>query len=179
MKSSQTISILKVISVDCAFKDCPSSDYVAIMVIGVKGRKRFVLNVVNQHLDAAATEEEIRRQRQLYQAWTVLIEDKANGPAIIQRLKVPGVIAINPEGGKASRMQAAAFEWQAGDWFVNRRAPCTEPLIEQITSFPNSRYDDMCDAMSQAASWLLQMSVRTLTIANAFTGEVIQSFAYR
>ena len=172
---------LKVISVDCAFKNLPSSDFVAIMVIGVKGRKRFVLNVVNQHLDAAGTEEEIRRQRQLYQAWIVLIEDKANGPAIIQRLKVnvPGVIEINPRGGKIGRMQAAAVEWQARDWVLNRRAPYTQALIEQITTFPNSRYDDMCDAMSQAASWLLERSIPTLRMTNAFTGEPMNPFVHR
>jgi phage terminase large subunit-like protein len=56
---------LKLISVDCAFKDLATSDYVAISVIGVKGRKRFVLSVVNKHLNAAATEEEIRRQREV------------------------------------------------------------------------------------------------------------------
>jgi phage terminase large subunit-like protein len=56
----------KVISVDCAFKDLATSDYVAIVVIGVKGRKRYILDVVNKHLDAAATEAEIRRQRELY-----------------------------------------------------------------------------------------------------------------
>jgi hypothetical protein len=34
----------------------------------------------------------------------------------------------------------------------------------------------MCDAMSQAASWLLQRSVPTLRITNAFTGELIEEF---
>jgi len=39
---------------------------------------------------------------------------KANGPAVVQRLRlnVAGVIAINPEGGKTARMFAAAPEWQ-------------------------------------------------------------------
>src|ERR1019366_78083 len=94
-----------------------------IGVIGVKGRKRYVLNVVNAHLDAAATEAEIRRQREVHRPiCAVIIEDKANGPAVIQRLRVnvPGVIAINPEGGKTARMFAAAAEWQAGDWYVDR-----------------------------------------------------------
>ncbi len=35
-------------------------------IIGVKGRRRFLLNVVNAHLDAAATEAEIRRQRDVH-----------------------------------------------------------------------------------------------------------------
>ena len=45
----------KIISVDCSFKDSPTSDFVAICVIGIRGRKRFLLNVVNAHLDAAGT----------------------------------------------------------------------------------------------------------------------------
>lgn len=93
---------LKLISVECSFKDAAASDFVAI---GVNGRKRYVLNVVNARLDAAATEAEIRRQRDVHPyIGTVLVEDKANGPAVIQRLKVnvPGVIEINPQGGKVA-----------------------------------------------------------------------------
>jgi phage terminase large subunit-like protein len=43
---------MKIISADCAFKDASTSDYVAIGVIGVKGRKRYVLNVVNKQSPA-------------------------------------------------------------------------------------------------------------------------------
>ena len=153
----------KIVSVDCAFKDLATSDYVSVVVIGVKGRKRYILNVVNQHLDAAATEAEIRRQRDAHR-WVnaVLVEDKAKGPAMVQRLKVnlPGVVEINPQGGKIARMFAAA-EWQAGDWFVDRNAAWSEPFIEQITMFPNAAHDDMADAMSQASAWLLQLPIRT------------------
>lgn len=135
-------------SVDCPFKDAATSDYVAIGVIGVKGRKRYILNVVNVHLDAGATEAEIRRQRDVHRPIsTVLVEGKANGSAVVQRLKVnvPGVIEINPQGGKEARMSAAGPEWQAGDWLVDRNAGWTEPFIEQVTMFPNARNDDMAD----------------------------------
>jgi predicted phage terminase large subunit-like protein len=145
------------ISVDCAFKDTETCDYVAIGVIGVKGRRRYLLNVVNEHLDAGATELEIRRQRAAYpQVTAVLVEDKANGPAVVQRLKqnMPGVIEINPQGGKVARMYAAAPEWQAGDWYVARNAAWTEPFINQITQFPTAAHDDMADMMTQAAIWL-------------------------
>lgn len=163
----------KVISVDCSFKDSDSSDYVAIGVIGVKGRKRYVLNVVNAHLDAAATEAEIRRQREVhYPISAVLVEDKANGSAVVQRLRVniSGVVEINPQGGKIARMSAAAPEWQSGDWVLDRNAAWTEPFIAQITMFPNARNDDMVDMMSQASAWLLQAPIHTTQIYNAFTG---------
>ncbi len=115
----------KLISVDCAFKDSANSDFVAIIVIGVKGRKRYVLNIVNSHLDAAATEAEIKRLWETHRPiHAVLVEDRANGPAVIQFLRrtLPGVIAINPQGGKAGRMFAVAAAWQSGDWIVDRRA---------------------------------------------------------
>lgn len=159
---------IKLISVDCAFKDAATSDYVAIGVIGVKGRKRYVLNVVNAHLDAAATEAEIRRQRDVHRpVGAVLVEDKANGPAVVQRLRmnVHGVIEINPEGGKTARMFAAAPEWQAGDWYVDRNAAWTEPFIEQITTFPNGRHDDQADMMTQAAAWLLRRDIPTVSFS--------------
>ena len=164
---------LKFISGDCAFKDLPTSDYVAIMVIGVKGRKRFILDLVNKHLDATATESEIRQLRDKHRPISaVIVEDKANGPAVIERLKanIPGVIGINPQGGKIARMFAAAPEWEAGDWYIDRRAAWAEPFIEQITMFPAGRYDDMADSMSQAACWLVRYNPPTLEIYNAFTG---------
>ncbi len=170
---------MKLISVDCSFKDRATSDYVAILVIGVKGRKRFILNVVNAHLDAAATEAEIRRQRDVHRAISaVLVEGTANGPAVVQRLKinVPGVIEINPQGGKTARMVAAAPEWQAGDWYVDRNAAWTEPFVEQITTFPNAANDDMADAMSQAASWLLSATMLSVTISHAFSGQILAQY---
>ena len=83
------------------------------------------------HLDAVATKAEIRRQRDVHRpVCAALIEDKGNGQAIVQSLKsnVPGVAAINPQGGKVARMFAAAPEWLAGDWYVDRNAAWTEPF---------------------------------------------------
>ena len=33
-------------------------------------------------------------------------------------------------------------------------AAWTEPLIQQLTTFPNAAHDDMADMMSQASIWL-------------------------
>ena len=147
---------LEILSADCAFKDLATSDFVAIGHIGVKGRKRYLLNVVNAHLGMSATEAEIRRQREGRRISATLIEDEANGPAVVERLRhnVPGVIAIQPQGGKLARFMAAAPEWEAGDWYVDRTAAWTEPFLQQITMFPNAAHDDMADMMSQASIWL-------------------------
>lgn len=149
------------ISCDAAFKDLATSDFVANGAIGVKGRKRFILNVVNLHLDVDGTERAILRERtdQIGRGRSVsavLVEDKANGPAVIKRLKkqIPGVIPIDPQGGKVARMFAVAPEWQAGDWYVDRNAAWCEPFIQQITMFPGAAHDDMADMMTQAGIYL-------------------------
>jgi predicted phage terminase large subunit-like protein len=147
---------MEILSADCAFKDRMTSDFVAIGHVGVKGRKRYLLNVVNAHLGMSATEAEIRRRREGRRISAILVEDEANGPAVIERLRrnLSGVIAVRPQGGKLARFMAAAPEWEAGDWYVDRTAAWTEPLIQQLTTFPNAAHDDMADMMSQASIWL-------------------------
>jgi predicted phage terminase large subunit-like protein len=147
-------------SVDCAFKDEKTSDFVATVTIGVKGPRRYILEVTNRHLDMPATVTEALRHRNRWASSVVLVEDKANGPAVVKELrrKISGVIAIEPEGGKMSRMYAMCGEWQAGDWFVDRTAAWCETVIEQLTKFPGAKHDDICDAVSQAAIYLQRKS---------------------
>lgn len=148
------------VSVDAAFKDLKTSDYVCVGTIGVVGRKRYIIEVVNKHLDSKATETEAKRQRTKYASNVVIIEDKANGPAIIKEMRrsVPGVVAIEPEGGKISRFFAVCGEWQAGDWYVDRNAAWCEPFVDNITKFPGVKNDDQSDMMSQAGIYLQKQS---------------------
>ena len=140
-----------------------------------KAGSGFILEVINEHLDATTTESKIRGLRDKHRPIVaVLVEDKANGPAVIERLKanIPGVVPINPKGGKVARMFAAAAEWQAGDWYVDRRAASTQCLVEQLTMFPAGRHDDLVDGMTQAACWLVSYQLPTVESRNAFSGEV-------
>jgi predicted phage terminase large subunit-like protein len=143
-------------STDCAFKDTKTSDFVCVMSVGVLGPNRYVLEVVTRHLDTPATEKEINRQRLKWKARANLIEDKANGSAVIasMRKKVAGVIAVDPEGGKISRMYAVAGEWQAHNWYIDRNAAWSGPFVDHITKFPGVRHDDDVDAMTQAGIYL-------------------------
>lgn len=146
-----------IISVDASFKDTKSSDYVAVLVVGVRGARRFLRNVVNARMDLDATETTILQQHSLYGPISaVLIEDAANGPAIVSHLKdkISGVIAVPASGGKIARMVASSPSWQAHNWSLDRCAGWTGAFVTQVTMFPNARHDDMVDAMTQAEVWL-------------------------
>jgi len=160
---------LIVVSCDAAFKDLKTSDFVCVGTVGIKGPNRYVLNVVNKHLDCDATEAECKRQQSKLwgngqRASSVLIEDKANGSAIIKRLQrvLTGVIAVEPEGGKVARMFATVPEWQGGNWFVERNAAWAEPFIDPIPKFPAAAHDDQCDMLTQCCIWIQKSGVGML-----------------
>ncbi len=146
-----------ILSVDCSFKDLSTSDYVAILVIGVVGSRRYVRHIVNARLDLDGTENEIRAAHRNYAPVSaVLVEDKANGSAVIKHLRdeIPGLIPLSPEGGKTSRIMAASPEFQAHNWFFDRTGAWTSRAIDQLCQFPNAKNDDLADAVSQAAIWM-------------------------
>ncbi len=147
----------KIISVDASFKDLRTSDRVAIVVIGVNGATRYLLHTTNAHLDLTSTENEIRNCHAAYGPISaVLVEDKANGPSVVAHLKeeIPGVIAVDPQGGKMARLVAASPEFQAGNWVLDRNGVWTHKVVEQLTMFPNCKADDIADAISQGSIWL-------------------------
>jgi predicted phage terminase large subunit-like protein len=147
---------LILVSADCAFKDEKTSDFVAVGTFGIKGPNKYILEVVNKHLDLPATETEILRQQSKYRAQVVLVEDKANGSAIIKsiRRKVSGVVEVGPEGGKVPRMYAAAGDFQGHNVFIDRNAAWSEIVLEQVTKFPAAKYDDVADMVTQAITYL-------------------------
>lgn len=148
-----------IISVDCSFKDTKSSDYVAIQTWGVKGANKYLLRRVRERMGFAATVTAVRAAKALLpHTLAVLVEDKANGSAVIETLKneLPGIIAINPDGGKVARAYAIQPEHEAGNlWLPD---PSLDPQIEvyltEVTSFPNVKHDDETDSTTQCINWI-------------------------
>jgi predicted phage terminase large subunit-like protein len=140
---------------DCAFKDTAGSDFVAGHVWGRAGNKFYFLARVHARMDFPATLDAMREVSARWpQATAKLVEDKANGPAVVQMLskELTGVIAVEPQGSKRSRMHAVAPLFEAGNVLVAhpRIAPEIEEVIAEWVSFPYGAHDDDCDAMTQA-----------------------------
>lgn len=138
----------EVISVDAAFKDAEENDYVSIQVWGKLRNDYYLRYCLNQHLDFPSTVAAIRTVKQLYpRATTVLIEDKANGSAIIQTLqREMYCIPVQPIGGKVARVNAISAAIESGHVFVPdpAKAPWVNDFVDQFTAFPNGAHDDMC-----------------------------------
>ena len=82
---------------------------------------------------------------------SILIEDKANGPAIIAMLRheIAGVIPVEPEGSKIARANAVTGIVESGNVYLPKYADFTGEFIEEHASFPNGINDDLVDSCTQ------------------------------
>lgn len=144
-----------VASWDFTFKDSDGTDYVAGHVWGKKGANSYLLDRVHARMGFTKSKDAlIKLHKDWPEARRILVEDKANGPAIIDSLKssVPGLIAIEPDGSKLARAHAVTAYWEAGNiWLPHPDiAPWVKSFVSELTTFPASAHDDDTDAMTQA-----------------------------
>jgi len=148
------------ISVDCSFKDTSKSDWVCMQVWGRSGSRARLLAQVLDRMDFPATQAAlITLCAQWPQARLRLIEDKANGPAVISSLRgvVGGLVPVEPRGSKEARAHAVSPFIEAGDVELPHPtlAPWVGRFVDECASFPNGTHDDQVDACTQALDRLL------------------------
>ena len=153
----------EIISVDATFKDAEDNDFVAISVWGKRYNDYYCEYMLNKHLNFLGTLQAIRTVRSLFPgAMRVLIEDKANGSAIINVLQQEMFcIPVNPRGGKVARVNAVSAAIESGHVYLPIGAPWLSDFIDQAAAFPNAAHDDMVDSMSQALGFMLFSSGAT------------------
>lgn len=155
---------------DLTFKDGPNTDYVVGLVIGQKGAAFYLLDCIRDRLDITETIPAIVNTFNRYKPVATVVEDKANGPAVISMLKtkIPGLIAVNPQGGKFSRAAAISPMIEAGNVFLPERSSWASALIEEAAAFPNAAHDDQVDALSQGLAWLRSRPAIATTAAVSY-----------
>jgi predicted phage terminase large subunit-like protein len=85
----------------------------------------------------------------------ILIEQVGPGLHLIQELRanpaagVPSPIGVKPVGDKLMRMEAQSARFEAGQVYLPKEAPWLSEFLHELLAFPNSRYDDQIDSVSQ------------------------------
>lgn len=138
---------------DLTFKKTDGADFVVGQVWGKKGAEKFLLDQVRAQMTFTQT---VAAMRNLSAKWPKsykkLVEDKANGPALIDALKkeIMGIIPVNPEGSKEARAHSVSPQIEAGNVYLPKNAPWVHDFIEEFSAFPNGANDDQVDAATQA-----------------------------
>ena len=144
---------------DCTFKDTDGSDFVVGQVWGRKGPNAYLVDQHRERMSFTKTVVEVSAMKDKYPLIrNVLIEDKANGPAVIDTLKpkVQGLTPIEPDGSKLARAHAMTYLWEGGNiWLPHPDiAPWVKALVNELLSFPAAAHDDQVDSLTQGVRFL-------------------------
>jgi predicted phage terminase large subunit-like protein len=141
---------------DMNFKEKEDSDFVAGHAWRRKGADMYLMpHRIHKRLDFPATIKAVQDFSNHYADIIMkLVEDKANGPAVIAQLKtsLPGLIAVEPEGDKIARAHSVTALYEAGNvWLPHPAiAPWIKEYVQEHLAFPFGAHDDDVDAGVQA-----------------------------
>lgn len=145
---------------DEPFTKSEGSAKCAGIVMGRKGADIYIFDLVNDKMEFTESVAAIRTLSAKWpQARAKVIENKANGPAIVSHLKkeIPGLVEFNPVGSKEERAISVTPYLEAGNLHLPDPAghPWVHDFIEDLITFPNGTYKDTADAFVQGILYLM------------------------
>lgn len=144
---------------DMSFKDTSGADPVAGHCWARKGADKYLLDRKHGKMDFDKTVDSVKELRADSGFVTaVLVEDKANGPAIISHLKreVPGMTAVKADVSKEARATPMMRQHASGNIIVPHPDifPWIKEVIHEFENFPKASTDDDVDAGAHACNFL-------------------------
>lgn len=144
---------------DLSFKGADSSDFVVGQRWARRGGDRFLIAQQRGRWSFTQTLTALRAwidggpgARHVHER---LVEDAANGPAIIDTLKaeVAGLLPVKARVGKEARARAVTPEVESGNVYLPHPGdPGNEwvnDLLSELSNFPGDVHDDQVDALTQ------------------------------
>ena len=149
---------------DMTFKDTDGSDFVVGELWGRAGVSYYLLEQVRARMGFTASKAAVLSMCMRHPETTaVLIEDKANGPAVMDALRedVPDLVPVEPDGSKIARAYAVTALFSAGNVYLPSHAPWLADYKEELVAFPAGAHDDQVDATTQALRYLKSHGLST------------------
>lgn len=152
------------LAVDAAFKgETPSQgggrrratgrSWVVLQCWGRRDANLYLLDQVRAHLDFAQTKDALRELASRWpDAYVKLIEDAANGPALISDLQdeLGGMTPVPASESKITRASFGLPVIRAGNVKIPRGAEWIEGFVHEHKVFPHGSADDQVDATAHA-----------------------------
>lgn len=150
---------------DLPFKKSEGSAECAGIAMGRKDGRIYLIDVVHDKMGFTETVATIKNFSAKHpKARAKVIEDKANGPAVMDFLQkdMAGMIPYNPHGSKEERAISVTPYFEAGNILLPEGAPWVQDFIEQFVGFPRRELKDMVDATVQGILYLFDKPVASL-----------------
>ena len=144
---------------DTAVTGLPTSDYSVCMTFGRHRGRWFMLDVHRQKHDYPELRQAALAQVRRWQPELVLIEPAGTGQPLArdlrdsEELKNGSVVAPRVRLPKDVRLEAQTARLEDGFISLPAEATWLADLRHELLGFPNARYDDQVDALSQFVAW--------------------------
>ena len=145
---------------DFTFKDSENSDNVSGQVWGQLGSNFYLLDNDTARMDFVSQVRAMQRMSSKWpEALEKVVEDKANGPAIISAIgsRIPGIVPYTPRGSKTARAYSVSPLFEAGNVYLppmDEEHPWVKKYVDELLAFPNAEHDDQVDSTTQALDTL-------------------------
>lgn len=141
---------------DTANKPTELSDYSVGTTWGLKDKHLFLLHMFRKRVGYPDLKRAVQEQARAFGSKVILIEDKASGTQLVQELVNDGVHGVTPYQttmDKIMRLHSVTSTIENGFVHLPAQAEWLPELLHEVAAFPNGRYDDQVDSMSQALDW--------------------------
>lgn len=150
------------LSIDANFKEGEVSSDCGITITGSSleaGARLYVYHAQSENMGFIALLNLIEQLLKSYPGIAaILIEDKANGPALIEMLRQKhyNVIAVDPKTSKSARAHAANVLYQGRSVYHNSAMTDLVWFEKVLSTYPRGKKKDVVDALSQQLLYLAQ-----------------------
>lgn len=141
---------------DTASKAEELNDYSVCSTWLIKNKQYYLIDVLRARLDYPTLKKRVIEHARQHNTRTVLIENAGSGIQLLQDLHATShlrPIGIRPEGDKITRMSAQSAKIEAGYVHIPVQASWLPEFQTELLQFPNGRYDDQVDSLSQFLRW--------------------------
>lgn len=147
-------NLRKIITADCTFKDTLSSDYVVVQCWGVAQNRFYLLDQIRGRMKVKRTARAVLTMHERHPtAVGTFVEDKANGPSVIDILDdlIPALKEWSPgRSSKEERAEAVCHLFEKNVFLPPPETPWLGDYIAELTKFPLGKNDDQVDATTMA-----------------------------
>jgi len=144
---------------DIATTTSERNNYSVCTTWAVTGKDYYLLHVWRGRLEFPDLKRKIVSHTLDHGANAVIIEKAGPGLQLIQDLRrdstpgFPHPIGIKPEGDKLMRLETQTPQIEAGHVLLPKEAPWLADFLEELLAFPNGKFDDQVDSVSQFLKW--------------------------
>ncbi|WP_245306187.1 phage terminase large subunit [Roseovarius aestuariivivens] len=141
---------------DTASKADEANDWSVCTTWRVRGRHAWLLDVHRDRLEFPELRRRIPALADQWQAKLILLEEAGSGIQLLQDLRQSGGYSVRgllPKDDKATRLLAVSHVIEGGQIAVPRDAPWLAEFQREVSLFPNGKYDDQVDSLSQFLRW--------------------------